>query len=414
MKKSIYNNIYAYLIAVVIIVNCRSVWLNSPNWGNLNRIAYVLFIVGSIFLVGRNLNNIRNLNETLLRSIFIFLYFFIYFIFRPIELNQNIKLLTIVIIMIWVIQVKGKNLPLILEAYANIMIFIALLSIFMWILCSLIKIIPPTGIIPFSWTSINGMYSFIPTYGHIYFETQNIDLPFIGNITRNTAIFTEGPMAALNFCIALLLKFNDYSYRKNNSLSRSEVWLIAAILSTFSTTGYILLILIFFIKWFRADEKHFIYKFIFSIPILIIAIIGVNLLIGQKANYGTLSTNLRFDDYRVGIITFSQHPIFGVGLGNSNALVQNMDNWRIYMPGFSNSITEVLAQGGLYVSLIYAYSFIKGIYYSVKYKAWNGFILVVGTLYLYCTTIFSYQYILIALMILFVSFKTNLKLEIDK
>lgn len=405
MKKNVYSGICAYLLAMIIIINCRSVWLSNPNWLNLNNITYILFILGSITLIGININSINDLNKTILSSVFIFLYFFVYFIFRPIGLTQNIKLLIIVMILIWVMQVKGKNLPLILEAYANLMVFIAVLSVIMWILCSLIKVIPPTGTIPFNWTAVNGVYSFIPTYGHIYFETQDINLPFIGNIIRNTAVFTEAPMASLNFCIAFLLKLNENSYKKDSGISKSQIWLIIAILSTFSTTGYILLILIFFIKWLEADKKYFIYKLIFVIPVLIVAILGINLLIRQRTVYGTMSTNLRFDDYRVGIITFFQNPFLGAGLGNSDALVQNMGNWRIYMTGFSNSITEVLAQGGIYVSLIYAYSFIKGIYYSFKYKALNGFILVFGTLYLFCTTIFSYQYILIALLILFIDFK---------
>lgn len=405
MKKNIYSSICAYLLAMIIIVNCRSVWLSNLNWLSLNKVTYILFILGSIALIGININSINDLNKTILSSVFIFLYFFVYFIFRPIGLTQNIKLLIIVIILIWVMQVKGKNLPLILEAYANIMVFIAVLSVIMWILCSLIKVIPPTGTIPFNWTAVNGVHSFIPTYGHIYFETQDINLPFIGNIIRNTAVFTEAPMASLNFCIAFLLKLNENSYKKDSGISKSQIWLVIAILSTFSTTGYILLILIFFIKWLKVDKKYFIYKLIFVIPVLIVAVLVINLLIGQRTVYGTMSTNLRFDDYRVGMITFLQHPFLGAGLGNSDALVQNMGNWRIYMTGFSNSITEVLAQGGIYVSLIYAYSFIKGIYYSFKYKALNGFILVFGTLYLFCTTIFSYQYILISLLILFIDFK---------
>ena len=109
------------------------------------------------------------------------------------------------------------------------MVFIAVLSVIMWILCSLIKVIPPTGTIPFNWTAVNGVYSFIPTYGHIYFETQDINLPFIGNIIRNTAVFTEAPMASLNFCIAFLLKLNENSYKKDSGISKSQIWLVIAV-----------------------------------------------------------------------------------------------------------------------------------------------------------------------------------------
>lgn len=95
------------------------------------------------------------------------------------------------------------------------------------------------------------------------------------------------------------------------------------------------------------------------------------------------------------------------------ALTENMASWRwrISMIGFSNSIAEVLAQGGIYVSIAYMYAFIRGLYLTIKFKSLDNFILILGTFYLFCTTIFSYQYILLLLLVLFAKFEIYLKIE---
>ena len=125
--------------------------------------------------------------------------------------------------------------------------------------------------------------------------------------------------------------------------------------------------------------------------------------------YGTESSSLRLDDYRVGFITFLQNPILGTGLGNSESLIKNMDNWRVYLTGLSNSISIIFAQGGLYVGLVYIYAFIKGFFFSFKYKSIDAFMLVLGTLYLFVATIFPFQYLLFVLLILFTNFDLYLQ-----
>lgn len=408
MKKQTCSNICAYLIAVVIMVNCRSVWLSNPSWTSvLNMGLYLILVCGSICLLLINFDSINNLKSTILVSLFVFLYFFVYLLFNSVNLKSNLLLLIILILFLWIVQIKGKKLPIILEAYSNVIVLIAAISILMWLTCSLLKLMSPSGYVQFNWTSTEGIYKLIPTYKNIYFETQDITLPVVGNIIRNTAIFTEAPMASLNFCLAFLIKI------VMRSKTKTTIWLIIAILTTFSTTGYILLILIFFLKWLETNKNQFIYKLLFMVPVLIIAIIGINLLIGQRATYGTQSTSLRLDDYKVGLTTFLQHPLFGAGLGNSMALTENMSSWRwrISMIGFSNSIAEVLAQGGIYVSIAYMYAFIRGLYLTIKFKSLDNFILILGTFYLFCTTIFSYQYILLLLLVLFAKFEIYLKIE---
>ena len=183
MKKQTCSNICAYLIAVVIMVNCRSVWLSNPSWTSvLNMGLYLILVCGSICLLLINFDSINNLKSTILVSLFVFLYFFVYLLFNSVNLKSNLLLLIILILFLWIVQIKGKKLPIILEAYSNVIVLIAAISILMWLTCSLLKLMSPSGYVQFNWTSTEGIYKLIPTYKNIYFETQDITLPVVGNI----------------------------------------------------------------------------------------------------------------------------------------------------------------------------------------------------------------------------------------
>ena len=99
MKKQTCSNICAYLIAVVIMVNCRSVWLSNPSWTSvLNMGLYLILVCGSICLLLINFDSINNLKSTILVSLFVFLYFFVYLLFNSVNLKSNLLLLIILIL----------------------------------------------------------------------------------------------------------------------------------------------------------------------------------------------------------------------------------------------------------------------------------------------------------------------------
>ena len=117
MKIQTCSYICAYLIAVVIMVNCRSVWLSNPSWTSvLNMGLYLILVCGSICLLLINFDSINNLKSTILVSLFVFLYFFVYLLFNSVNLKSNLLLLIILILFLWIVQIKGKKLPIILEA----------------------------------------------------------------------------------------------------------------------------------------------------------------------------------------------------------------------------------------------------------------------------------------------------------
>ena len=183
-----------------------------------------------------------------------------------------------------------------------------------------------------------GYERFIPNYHNLYFETQQW-----GDIFRNTAIFTEAPMAALNFLVALA--FNMIFLNKTKLAKFKSFILIIAGLMTISTTMYIgilaLLIYRFFEKTARANKYISLIKFIFIIILFVISAVIVNSLINSKLQTG--SGIDRSSDYINGINAWINHPIMGNGLNagiNEGTTIINGEVIGHY--GFSSSFSQLL------------------------------------------------------------------------
>lgn len=139
------------------------------------------------------------------------------------------------------------------------------------------------------------------------------------------------------------------------------------------------------------------------LPVLgIIFILVIFVLFNQKLNYDTGSSSIRSDDYKVGYQAFKDHPILGLGLANNMLLVQNyMENWRSYNTGLSSSVVELFSFGGLYLGFPYIFSFIRGIFLSIKNRNKEKLFFVLMTLYLFILTIFTFKFITIFLLVWF-------------
>lgn len=393
------NSFLTYGIALALIIDCRSIWMSDPqlHLDNLNYIFLVFCSVGSLILLFQKNPN-QDIGQLTIKILFIVIYFLFYLFLTKININLGIKLIIITCLFLWILFLDtSSSIPSIFLAYKNLIIIIAFISLFFWLFGSFLGIIHPTNYVPTAWGNKYGNAIYIPSYFNLYVQPQQVSLPVIGEIGRNSAIFTEGPMASLNFCMALLIELCD---DQSKFKKRNYIILILSILSTFSTTGYILLIFILYYKiLFNSSNK--ILKIIFTIPVLVLAIVAVVYLFSQKMEYGSESTTVRLDDYKAGVITWLQHPFLGSGLSNTNGIQQNMSAWRSYNTGFSNSIMEILAEGGIYLSLFYFYAFIKGLYSGVNKKNYNELLMVISMFYLFVTTIFTYQYILILFLIYF-------------
>ena len=412
VKKSKILAIYDYIIAVALMINCRTIWLTKvPPISKLDGTLWLALLISILAIVTLNYQNDESkFQHALIISMFLFFYFGIYIFLSsfPGTRNYGVRYASVFIMLVWLLYYDDyiNDIPGVLLKYKNVIFIVALISLLFWLFGSLLGLIKPTGAIWTAWTG-TGRPASVPSYFGIYFETQSVTTD-IGGFIRNTAIYPEAPMSSLNFCIALGIQVLS---KQSNKWGKIQFWiLLIAILSTGSTTGYIFLAVLLAFK--INNSNNFLlekFKSPLFILILIFTAISVSYLIHQKTIYGIDSANLRIDDYKVGYRAWIQHPILGSGIENDEYVRQFVEPWRSYNIGFSNSPLKVLSDGGIYLFLGYLYCFVRGIFLSIYNKDKYKFIFIVLILYLFITTIFHYTYLLFLLLIWFTKRKDSTK-----
>lgn len=395
-------SIFAYIIAGIFIYDCRSMQSIAFKLGHLPNLLLVISILGSV-IVSTTIISKSNLKRIALISLLFILYMSVYALFS-VHRSVVFWLTTVILLFIWQIGLSSEQqqVPKILISYKNLVFIIAIISLIFWFLGSIFKIIHPSGVVMSSWGAVGNNLIAVPSYYNLYFETQTFrsGFSFLNGIQRNSAIFTEAPMASLNFSIALLIEYLNKHTDKWHK--RVIAVLILAIMSTFSTTGYTLLIM--WIFCILVHNKNFMLKNIrfIILPILLVAIIiGIKSLLTEKTNNNFSSVSVRLDDYKVGWQAWKQHKLFGIGIQNYKYLSQYMDSWRIMNLGFSNSVTDIFSGGGIYLALLYVLCFAKGLWVGIKRKNWKETVFVGLILYLFVTTFFTYTLILLYLLVWF-------------
>lgn len=382
---------WEYILAFLLILDCRSVYSTSEKGIYIN----ILIICISGVLIGTQLL-VSKLNRHILCNYFIFLLLFIGYCLVFIVFNHYnvasfvVRILLFVPLAVFYLTFSKGTLQSIVLKYSNLMCIIALISLFFWILGSLLKVIHPNSQYLLNWGSIR----LIPNYYNLYFETQPL-VVFSHVVIRDTSIFTEGPMFSLNLSIAFL---TEMYYRPKVQIKR-VLLIICTIIATMSVTGIILVAFFIFAKYLftkslNANAKLLKVMFVAIGLIGVIAIV-VNLVLFKSTNS---SYSTRLDDYIAGFITWKQNPVFGIGFTNLQGIVSNMSLFRKDNLGFSNSITQVLAQGGLYLFFMYFFFFFVNIRNAVRYHSTELGIFTVGILFLFITTVFSYNYILLLIL----------------
>lgn len=251
-----------------------------------------------------------------------------------------------------------------LKKYCNIVTIIAIVSLVFWMGTNVLNIFEPNGIIPNNWGE---HLSFLNSYYYIYFETQEV-LLFGVPLQRNTAIFTEGPVCNLIFCFALAIDLFI--------LQRKVKWrciiLIAAIITTFSTTGQLFLVFVFFIYVFFHMKRSTIRRFLlFFMPLIIYAVnIGVTMIIEDKSEGSSYTSR---GEHIESLIKFGlANPITGSGL-------------LTYKGGVSNSLFHLFAEGGIVLLSLYLY--------YVIIKPFKSYLCTKNSSYLLLNLAFSFLFV---------------------
>ncbi len=388
-KQNFYNSIIEYLFVIVLILNCNTIW-TSYSETMLNRIlrAAIVFVTAMYIIAGNRISK-DDVYKILILGILAIVYLGIYAIIVNYDvMNFLYFLIDVFCIYIFVLIAKNNDRGVsILEEFENIILFLAVISLIFWLFGSILGLIQSTGVVYSTWTG-NDSIKEVPSYFNLYFETQNLD-----GLMRNTGIFTEAPMYNFTLCIALLVELFG---RKKISIARCVV-LILTILTTFSTTGWCMMVIAIIAKYIFMEDTTKLMQIIkiLAVPALIIVgVFVVWVLVTGKLDTG--SGNTRADDFAAGYKAWITHPIFGVGMDNVDYVKQFMSSFRSGNLGFSNSPMQILYQGGIFFAIPYIYCIYKWVRVCLcKNRQWLLFF--ACFLFIFTITVVSYKFLTIFL-----------------
>lgn len=233
--------------------------------------------------------------------------------------------------------------------FSNLMVLFALISLVYWVLASNLGVIQPTIWIPNEWV---GHERLIPTYHFVYYETQ--EAAFMGyNTVRNSGMFEEAPMYNMVLCTALAI---EVFIRPRFSRFRVVV-LLVTILTTFTTTGFIFLVILITWLLYRFLGAKFRPLMIGLVPMLIFGMYIVSSFIieDKKSDSGEGSFISRMRDIENCIDIGLDHPLLGQGLFTKKLTEEDGGNAAY---GYSNSLFTLFADGGVYTVFLYLFGLV--------------------------------------------------------
>ena len=383
-ETSTYTSFLEYILAFLIIINCNTIYSQYISGVTLfGLISFVLILL--IFSSGMSKVKI---DMALFVYMFIIVYYSLPFFNIDDFSSQYRELLYIATffitfpLFIIYFRVYRNNVRIFL-VFSNLMAYISLMSFVLWLLCSILKILPMSQFVLNHWAS----FDFVPSYYYIYFETQkNV---FLGIETvRNSAFFSEAPMFAI--CVSIAFAIEIMLRRRIRIYN--VIFLILGILSTTSVTAMILAIITLLMQR-RLFIKTVILKGIITIIAISASFIVIFTILEDKKVKNEQSYGTRMKHLQKGVLAFEKNTILGTGFYS-----QTKEN--------SNSCLVLLSEMGIYG----AFPFIWGLMLKPLILSRQHGYYHVGMLFLvffvgYCFTIITYC----CLSLLFVSFMLSLK-----
>lgn len=283
----------------------------------------------------------------------------------------------------------------------NIVYVYAIISLVLWVLVCIFKVIPEMGYLECGWGE-NYEY---PLYFGLFTVRQHQN--FLGiDWMRNMGIFTEGPMYNLVLLTAILIEMFIVPLEKDVKGGmlkgidiKKLVVLIIADITTFTTTGFILIIGIFVLKYGLMKSKSSIesvIKWLAGIFLVIVAGYIMYMLFLGKADTG--SWEVRSDDIVAGIKAWSDNVFFGNGYDSMDAIENYMSSYRFYNMGYSSGLFSILAQGGMLLFFNYAVGFYGFIKKSIRLHRYELMAFIMIYIIILITTIFQNTFLMMFIL----------------
>lgn len=419
MRKSLVIStkyLWEYLAIIAIILECSSVYFNQINGFPIS--ANYTLLIGFLPLALWGLMNMipkRESHRYLFGFVTVYLLFAILYAITlgKAELMNFLMKFGVIFpcIGIYVLYlIDSCGFRRFASRFVKIVSLIAIVSLIIWFFGPICGIIKPTGSIVFTWGNMAKRAS---SYFNIQFETQVEQTVF--GLCRNTAFFTEAPKYGLILSIAYI-----FNYMLEGD-KRIAMLFFVTIVSTFSFTAIIAIILLHFIEYSMNVGKDVLSQKARLRTIIWPIVIGIVLIIAFFLMSNKLDTSSgvgRVGDFVVCFSVGLKHPLFGWGFMDNEYLNTVLHTSRLASGvgntmGLSNSICQIFVDGGLYMLLFYLFPLMVLILFGKKH---NKKILSAGLvlLYFFVTTYFAYtgiMFFVLSLGYVFFLYRKSVKLE---
>lgn len=402
-----------YLMVILIILECRTVYMMAVD------VNYHIteFAAAAVFAVLAAKLSVYKVRVSLAKrwGVFFFLYGAAMVALAAVSVPGGgfplffIKFLLILpaLVLIFCIDAQEHRMLALFSRFSNVMTLYAVVSLFFWFAASQQKLIAAAGELCARWLTQN----FYASYYGLYFECQTVS--FLGyDGFRNIGLFCEPSMYSL--CLAVALASELFLQRKmeggparpvvirNGALLIKRKWdfripkiiiLAVTIFTTFATTGLIVLVLIFFMKFVLTKPKSWLVR-LFKALFLIALSAAVGFVVYQifQIRIPQAALTIRLESYTAGLRIWRSAPFFGSGFAGdtpSSALLN------------SNSIFTVLAEGGLVLFSVYLAALAGGGLLSLIRRRWDIFVFSGVIVFELFGLVFQYTYLLLLLLAFF-------------
>lgn len=297
-----------------------------------------------------------------------------------------------------------------LYRYSDVMCLLAVCSLFFWVFATQFGLIQPTGRIVARW---GGDYSY-PIYFGVY--TQRQTQTFLGITTmRNQGIFTEAPMYNVALSVAIMIelflppkrgrcvKGEGNTYLK--PVSKRAVLFIVTMITTVSTTGYIVTVMIIIMRYMILRPREVRMRWIKLLTTFLIVGAGAYLAVQIFLQKSTSNSWLvRGANFIAGFYSWKEHPILGAGFLNAeerSRIARAMLNIHERGVVNTNTLSQILDEGGLILFSVYFIPLLGGGVKAFKSRKHGISAFAVALSVEVIFTVMSYSMLLICMLAFF-------------
>ena len=321
---------------------------------NITNIVILICLIGTLFAF---LNSTTSYNTVRYMFLALGLLFItvVQFIIYPDNVLRWLRLVYLFLTLTQItIFIVNNNLNLV-KIFYRVFMIMALISTSLYVVIELLHFPLPYRTVSTEWLPTYNSYFYL--YNSIVRETTYTPSYFGLSVARNFGFFTEPGLYALFLILCLYILL----FLKNKKSKAEWALIIFSILTTFSTTGYILAVVI--LGYYLSKRSKAKRGSSLSVPVVATVLIGGGLLIynilQEKQSEHEFSYMARSFDLIGGFKLFLQHPILGVGYDNHQSFIEFSANVFEMERNDSNGVVSILYQLGLVGAAIYYIPMIK-------------------------------------------------------